>query len=159
MTLGSWWIVAACCLPAIALHILVNWKGRTALAFGNVIAHLGIILTLLFLEMTLQQTFVFLLISVTANMSIRTIVLKIREKKAEQADKLDVAQPNDAAKPVEVSAENAVVTEEVIKYVVNCYSCGATLRVTVGDVVYTCPKCNKMLRVRHGKEGKEVAGK
>lgn len=87
MTLGSWWIVAACCIPAIALHILVNWKGHTALAFGNVIAHLGIIVTLLFLEMTLQQLFVFLLISVTANMSIRAIVLKIRQKKAEQAEK------------------------------------------------------------------------
>ena len=78
----------ACCLPAIALHILVNWKGHTALAFGNVITHLGIILTLLFLEMTLQQVFVFLLISVTANMSIRTIVLKIRQKKAERAEQV-----------------------------------------------------------------------
>ena len=84
--LGSWWIVVACCLPAIALHILVNWKGYTALAFGNVIAHLGIIVTLLFLEMTLQQVFVFLLISVTANMSIRTIILKIRQKKAEREE-------------------------------------------------------------------------
>ena len=72
---------------------------------------------------------------------------------------MEVAQPTDEAKPIEVSTENAVVTEEVIKYVVKCYSCGATLRVTVGDMVYTCPKCNKMLRVRHGKERKEVAGK
>ena len=81
--MGSWWIVVACCLVAVALHILVNIKGDWWLAGGNVVIHLAMLITQLLLEITLQQIFVFLLISVTANMVARSIVLKVRQKHVE----------------------------------------------------------------------------
>lgn len=78
--MDNWWIVLACCFVAVALHFLVNWKGNVWFAYGNVLLHGGMLVTLLLLETSLEQTFLFLLVSVTANLSIRAIVLKLRQK-------------------------------------------------------------------------------
>ena len=50
-----------------------------------------------------------------------------------------------------VEAEAAPVEEEK-KYVVNCYRCGAALKVKASNVVYMCPVCNNLFRVRIGEK-------
>ena len=37
-------------------------------------------------------------------------------------------------------------------YVVNCHQCGAALRVTDANVVYMCPVCKALMRVRIGEK-------
>lgn len=44
------------------------------------------------------------------------------------------------------------VVEEVKKYIVNCYRCGAALNVKAGNMVYMCPVCNNLFRVRLGEK-------
>lgn len=91
--MDTWWIVLVCCLVAVVLHLLVNVKGNLPLAYANVVVHLGMIVALLLVEATLQQAFSFLLISVTANLSIRAIVLKLRQKNEKKGE--DAASFND----------------------------------------------------------------
>lgn len=55
-----------------------------------------------------------------------------------------VAAPVEEA-PVEPVAEPAPAEK---KWVVNCYRCGAALNVTFGNMVYMCPVCNNLFRVR-----------
>ena len=55
-----------------------------------------------------------------------------------------VAEP--VAAPVEPVVEPAAPVEK--KWVVNCYRCGAALNVTFGNMVYMCPVCNNLFRVR-----------
>ena len=47
---------------------------------------------------------------------------------------------------------NAVVAEEAKKFVVNCYRCGAALNVHADNVVYMCPVCNNLFRIRIGEK-------
>ena len=65
---------------------------------------------------------------------------------------VEVVQTSVTTEPVEAPVENAVVAEEVKKYVVNCYRCGAALNVTAGNMVYMCPVCNNLFRVRLGEK-------
>jgi Zn finger protein HypA/HybF involved in hydrogenase expression len=58
----------------------------------------------------------------------------------------------------EVVVEEPVVAQtpaepvEVKKWVVNCHRCGAALNVEYGNVVYMCPVCNNLFRVRKGEK-------
>ena len=65
---------------------------------------------------------------------------------------VEVVQTNMVTEPVEGAVDNAVVAEEVKKHVVNCYRCGAALNVQSGNVVYMCPVCNNLFRVRIGEK-------
>ncbi len=68
-------------------------------------------------------------------------------------NQVEVAQTTAVAEPVtEAPAEKPVVAEEVKKYVVNCYRCGAALHVKAGNMVYMCPVCNNLFRVRLGEK-------
>ena len=73
------------------------------------------------------------------------------EKKTDNTQ-VEVVQNNVVTEPVEAPVEEAVVAEEVKKYVVNCYRCGAALHVQAGNVVYMCPVCNNLFRVRVGEK-------
>lgn len=68
-----------------------------------------------------------------------------------------------ATEPVAGPIADAVVAEEVKKFMVNCYRCGAALHVQADDVVYMCPVCNNLFRVRIGeklvKDVSQVAAK
>ncbi len=51
--------------------------------------------------------------------------------------------------PVEAPVVAPVVAEPEVKtYVVNCHRCGAALNVQIGGMVYMCPVCNNLFRVR-----------
>lgn len=58
----------------------------------------------------------------------------------------------------EVVVEEPVVAQmpaepvEAKKWVVNCHRCGAALNVDYGNVVYMCPVCNNLFRVRKGEK-------
>ena len=65
---------------------------------------------------------------------------------------VEVVQTSVTTEPVDGAVENAVVAEEVKKYVVNCYRCGAALNVTAGNMVYMCPVCNNLFRLRKGEK-------
>ena len=55
------------------------------------------------------------------------------------------------AEPVEVAPAmpvEAVPVAEPKKWVVNCHRCGAALHVQFGNMVYMCPVCNNLFRVR-----------
>lgn len=66
-----------------------------------------------------------------------------------QKMQVEVMQSNANAEPV---AAKPVATEEVKQYIVNCYRCGAALNVKAGNVVYMCPVCNNLFRVRLGEK-------
>ncbi len=73
------------------------------------------------------------------------------EKKSN--NQVEVVQNSAVAEPVtETPAEKPVMAEEVKKYVVNCYRCGAALHVKSGNMVYMCPVCNNLFRVRLGEK-------
>jgi predicted RNA-binding Zn-ribbon protein involved in translation (DUF1610 family) len=57
------------------------------------------------------------------------------------AEPIEVAPATPVEPPVEAPAEPK-------KWVVNCHRCGASLYVTFGEVVYMCPVCNNLFRVR-----------
>ena len=54
--------------------------------------------------------------------------------------------------PVVAPVTEEVVPAEVKKYMVNCHRCGAALHVTTNNVVYMCPVCNNLFRVRIGEK-------
>ena len=66
-----WWVILISAFVAIALHILANVKGWRVVIALNFAFHIGSILLFLLLEMELQEVFLFLLGSVTANMLIQ----------------------------------------------------------------------------------------
>ena len=43
---------------------------------------------------------------------------------------------------------DAVVADAAKKWIVNCHRCGASLHVQEGNMVYMCPVCNNLFRVR-----------
>ncbi len=68
-------------------------------------------------------------------------------------NQVEVVQTNAVTEPVEgTPAEKPVMAEEVKKYIVNCYRCGAALHVKAGNMVYMCPVCNNLFRVRVGEK-------
>ena len=67
----------------------------------------------------------------------------------EDDDYLDDEDPKDE-KVLSMKSEPPV--EEEKKYVVNCYRCGAALKVKASNVVYMCPVCNNLFRVRKGEK-------
>ena len=69
-----------------------------------------------------------------------------KNKKNEVVEETAVAEPN--ATP----AEPAVAIEEPKKWVVNCHRCGAALNVVYGNMVYMCPVCNNLFRLRKGEK-------
>ena len=77
-----------------------------------------------------------------------------RKKKNEVVEETVVAEPIEVAPAVPVEAPAAPVEARVEapvepkKWVVNCHRCGASLYVTFGDMVYMCPVCNNLFRVR-----------
>ena len=74
-----------------------------------------------------------------------------RKKKNEVVEETVVAEPIEVAPavPVDASVETPVeAPAEPKKWVVNCHRCGASVYVTIGDMVYMCPVCNNLFRVR-----------
>ncbi|MBR2320702.1 MAG: hypothetical protein IKA57_01030 [Clostridia bacterium] len=74
-----------------------------------------------------------------------------RKKKNEVVEETVVAEPIEVAPamPVEASVETPVeAPAEPKKWIVNCHRCGASVYVYVGDMVYMCPVCNNLFRVR-----------
>ena len=61
-------------------------------------------------------------------------------------------ETNVVAEPVTAPVTEEVAVEEVKKYVVNCHRCGAALNVMAANVVYMCPVCNNLFRVRLGEK-------
>ena len=68
-------------------------------------------------------------------------------------NQLDAEQTvvNEAVEAPVEAVEAAPVAEEK-KFVVNCYRCGAALKVKASNVVYMCPVCNNLFRVRIGEK-------
>ena len=64
-------------------------------------------------------------------------------KKTKKEENVLVSEPIEAAVVAPVVAEPQVKT-----YVVNCHRCGAALNVQIGGMVYMCPVCNNLFRVR-----------
>ena len=52
------------------------------------------------------------------------------------------------AKKQKIAVAPVPTQEEVKNYVVNCPKCGAALHMKAGGVVYMCPVCNMLLRIR-----------
>ena len=67
-------------------------------------------------------------------------------------NQVEVVQTSMVTEPVTTPVANPVMAEEVKKYVVNCYRCGAALHVKAGNMVYMCPVCNNLFRVRLGEK-------
>lgn len=65
---------------------------------------------------------------------------------------VDDQDPEKQVEVVETGEGLEPVAEEVKKYVVNCYRCGAALNVRAGNMVYMCPVCNNLFRVRLGEK-------
>ena len=70
------------------------------------------------------------------------------KKKAKEQAQAPVVEK----KPVDSGVVDAVVVADVAEkpFVVNCHKCGAALHVQAFNVVYMCPVCNSLLRVRFG---------
>ena len=66
-----------------------------------------------------------------------------RKKKNEVVEETVVAEPIEVAPAMPVEAP-----VEPKKWIVNCHRCGASVYVYVGDMVYMCPVCNNLFRVR-----------
>lgn len=64
-----------------------------------------------------------------------------RKKNNEVVEEV-VAEPVAPAMPV------AETPAEPKKWIVNCHRCGASLYVDFGNMVYMCPVCNNLFRVR-----------
>lgn len=60
--------------------------------------------------------------------------------------------PENQAETAQAAVAAQPVVEEVKKYIVNCYRCGAALNVKAGNMVYMCPVCNNLFRVRLGEK-------
>ena len=58
-----------------------------------------------------------------------------------------VEEPVAAVSPV-VEAPAVEVPAAPKKWIVNCHRCGAALYVEIGNMVYMCPVCNNLMRVR-----------
>lgn len=56
-----------------------------------------------------------------------------------------VAQTVPVEKP---TVYDAIPADNVKKWIVNCHRCGASLHVQEGNMVYMCPVCNNLFRVR-----------
>ena len=65
-------------------------------------------------------------------------------------NKKEVANaPVEPTVTVEQAAEYEAVQEtNVPRWIVNCHRCGASLHVQEGNMVYMCPVCNNLFRVR-----------
>ena len=72
-----------------------------------------------------------------------------RRKKNQVVEETVVTEPVEVA-PAEAVVETPVeeTPAEPKKWVVNCHRCGASLYVEVGNMVYMCPVCNNLFRVR-----------
>ena len=57
------------------------------------------------------------------------------------------AEPQLVTETVYANPAEATVADEK-KWVVNCHRCGASLYVEFGNMVYMCPVCNNLFRVR-----------
>ena len=73
-------------------------------------------------------------------------------KKNKKAQEPEVQASVVSTEPVSGPVADAVVAEEAKKYVVNCHRCGAALHVQADNVVYMCPVCNNLFRVRLGEK-------
>ena len=74
----------------------------------------------------------------------------IMAKKSKKKEVVEEPTPELVEEPV---APEVPVVEEVPevskpKYMVNCHRCGAALHVDIGNMVYMCPVCNNLFRVR-----------
>ena len=56
-----------------------------------------------------------------------------------------VAQTVPEEKP---AVYDAIPADAAKKWIVNCHRCGASLHVQEGNMVYMCPVCNNLFRVR-----------
>ena len=54
--------------------------------------------------------------------------------------------------PVMMQQPIEVAPVEAKKWIVNCHRCGASLNVEYGNMVYMCPVCNNLFRVRKGEK-------
>ena len=70
-----------------------------------------------------------------------------RKKKNEVVEETVVTEPVEVAAAVPVDAPVEAPAEPK-KWVVNCHRCGAALHVECGNMVYMCPVCNNLFRVR-----------
>ena len=68
----------------------------------------------------------------------------VEEQQQQQIPEVE-AQPMEEAVPV---AQEPAPTAEPKLWVVNCHRCGAALHVQEGNMVYMCPVCNNLFRVR-----------
>ena len=71
-----------------------------------------------------------------------------RKKKNEVVEETVVTEPVEVAAAVPVDAPVEAIPAEPKKWVVNCHRCGAALHVECGNMVYMCPVCNNLFRVR-----------
>ena len=71
-----------------------------------------------------------------------------RRKKNQVVEETVVTEPVEVAPAVPVEAPVEETPAEPKKWVVNCHRCGAALNVEVGNMVYMCPVCNNLFRVR-----------
>ena len=76
---------------------------------------------------------------------------KRKNKKEVVEELVETVEPVAEVPAVEVPVVEAPVAEvpaEAKKWIVNCHRCGASLYVEISNVVYMCPVCNNLLRVR-----------
>ncbi len=64
-----------------------------------------------------------------------------------------VEEPVMTEQPIEVAPTMPMEAPvEAKKWIVNCHRCGAALNVEYGNMVYMCPVCNNLFRVRKGEK-------
>lgn len=103
--MNIWLIITLCLVVVISLHCLAELRNLAVIAVVNVLLHIGVIIMLLLLAAELREVFVFLLVSVTADLVIRLIARHISEKKAkENAAKASAAAAGTSAVTTNVSA-------------------------------------------------------
>ena len=71
-----------------------------------------------------------------------------RKKKNEMVEETVVTEPVEVESAVAVETPVEEAPAEPKKWIVNCHRCGAALHVECGNMVYMCPVCNNLFRVR-----------
>ncbi len=71
-----------------------------------------------------------------------------RKKKNEMVEETVVTEPVEVESAVAVETPVEETPAEPKKWIVNCHRCGAALHVECGNMVYMCPVCNNLFRVR-----------
>ena len=84
--MDTWWMIAIACAVTIGMHLWEFFFPKAFLAFLNVGVHGICITALLIMGCSLEQSFVFILLSVAVQLGLRLIAQLFEEAKANSAN-------------------------------------------------------------------------